>query len=139
MARRKNIINIKDIKRYQLSTLRYLLSTNKFTALQKRAIRKKLPKTKLEKQWWDIRARYGYQIRKKEFEEYYYLSRKIKRKIKTLTREGKIYAPPEISTGIGTILSRGVKYFKNKLTVLKSRAKYNWRKSYMNDIKIKHQ
>lgn len=136
MARRKDTISIKDIKRYQLGTLRYLLSTNKFTALQKRTIRKKLPRTKLEKQWWDIRARYGYQIKKSEFEEYYYLSRKVKRKIKTLTKEGKIYAPPEISTGIGTILSRGVKYFRNKLAVLKSRDKRNWRKTYMTNIKF---
>lgn len=133
---RKRVISMKDITRYQLASLRYLLKTNTFTPKQKQAIRKKLPRTKLEKQWWDIRSRYGYQIKKKEFEEYYYLSRKIKRKVQRLAKQNIIYAPPEISTGIGAILSRGVRYFRQKMKILRKRASYQWRKQYMESKKF---
>lgn len=132
---RKSYIRMPEITKYSLAQLKYLLKTNKFTKSQKASILKKLPKTQLEKQWWDIRARYKYRITRAEFEEYYYLSRKVKRKIRRLVRQNKIYGNPEVLTGIGAIISKGVKYFRNQLRQLRNRYRRSWRREHMSDLK----
>lgn len=69
-----------NLKRYTTSTLRYLASLDEYRA-NKKQILKAIPKRKIEKQWWDIRAKFNYRVSKREFAEYYELVRKAQRKL----------------------------------------------------------
>lgn len=91
-----------NFRRYTISTLKYLVSTKEYKKY-KSDLRAILPKRKIERQWWDIRAKFGYQISKKEFTDYYALVRKANRKLNRIKGDKDLLARVKLPLGVGWI------------------------------------
>lgn len=123
---------LSELKKYRISTIRGWLKANLYSPKDREKIRKILPKSSksLAGQWWDMRAKYGKQVRKQAYEEYYKEIRRAKRKLARLKREGTIIKPPELFLGIGTYMHNegdtGLTLYKMRRKLVKSILRRNY-------------
>lgn len=68
-------------------------------------IRGAIPRRKIERQWWDIRAKFGYQISKKRSDAYYRNLRKANRKLARIGKDSDLLKDIRLSTGVSWIKS----------------------------------
>ena len=88
-----------NIKRYSIAQLKWFAKQEQYREY-KTSLMKAIPKRKIEQQWWDIRAKFGYRISKKEFYEFYKDIRKANRKLARLNKNDELIIRRELSTGV---------------------------------------
>lgn len=121
-----------NLKRYTTSTLRYLASLDEYRA-NKKQILKAIPKRKIEKQWWDIRAKFNYRVSKREFMEYYELVRKAQRKLNRIKADEDLLWRNRVPLGVSGFQS--VAQFKAQFKRVKNILKRDYKRQVSLDIR----
>lgn len=75
-----------NLRKYNIAELRALSRAPEYKAYRKQ-IRRAIPKRAIDRQWWNIRAQFGYNaISRKEFNKFYEEVRKAHRKINRIKK-----------------------------------------------------
>lgn len=98
MRRRIRHIGI-NLKKYSIRRLKYLATTDEYREYAKE-IRGAIPKRKIDRQWWDLRAKFGYQISKKRSDAYYRNLRKANRKLARIGKDSDLLKDIRLSYGV---------------------------------------
>jgi len=98
MRRRIRGIGI-NLKKYSIRRLKYLATTEEYKQYSK-AIRGVIPRRKIERQWWDLRAKFGYQISKKRSDAYYRNLRKANRKLARIGKDSDLLKDIRLGYGV---------------------------------------
>jgi len=93
-----------NLKKYSIRRLRYMATMEEYREYAKQ-IRGAIPKRKIERQWWDIRAKFGYRISKKRSDEYYRKVRKANRKLARIGKDSDLLKDIRLSTGVSWMKS----------------------------------
>lgn len=125
------ISSIWDLRRYRLETIRGWIKEKIISPQDRRRISRILPRARtFEAAWWDIRSKFGKDIRKADFQEYFYKVRKARKKLKMLDKEQRILYPPKFMRGTSIFMKldydKAVRYFKQRLKAVRNVLKRNF-------------